>query len=231
MKAGRSVQFKNVEDILTAYESRAVPCFAIFQDKQFLFKYIGDDLQEGMIQLETMVNALRQSAAIYTLAVYEDCNGKINNLTPYDGSFNFRFNDNTNEYNNGSAMLRQLNDNVVLLHKRMEQLESGAEEESEPEQSQLDQIAGFLAHPMVQQFAPALLGALGIKQPDPAALAGVPGTRQEATGYEISQELYNAICQMMIVVPDVEKHLITLGNVAEKNPGKFKSIIDYMKFL
>jgi len=239
MKTGKSVQFKNIEDIITAYNSRGVPAFAIFQDKQFLFKYEGNDIDEGSNELQTMCNALRQSAAIYTLAVYETIPGRITNTTEYDGSFNFRFQDNTESYNQGSQMLRELNNKFDQVNKRLDELSQENESEPEPELSGLDKIAGVLGHPVVQQFLPAIIQMLGIKlipdqqQPTPAAaIAGVKqAVQQPVNDFDISDELYQALCKMMIAKPDVEKSLIELGNLAENNPGKFCSLFQYMKFL
>lgn len=238
MKTGKSVQFKNIEDIITAYHSRNVPAFAIFQDKQFLFKYEGSDIDEGANELQTMCNALRQSAAIYTLAVYETVPGRITNTTEYDGSFNFRFQDNTESYNQGSQMLRELNTKFDQVNKRLDELSQ--EPETEPEMSGLDKIAGVLGHPVVQQFLPSIISLLGLKlQPDQpqmnnAAIAGMhalPNKNEVANEYEISDELYQAICKMMIAKPDVEKYLVELGQLAERDPGKFNGIFQYMRFL
>lgn len=233
MRTGKSVQFKTVEDILSAYESRDVVKFAIFQDKQFLFKYEGEDINEGLIQLETMIRALRQSAAIYTLAVYEDIpkNGKIKSDTPYDGSFNFRFQDNTDSYNNGSSLLRELTENQRVMNERINAILEKENDEPENEPSEMDAISGFLSHPLVQQYAPVLLGALGVKMGEPpaAAMAGLPAAG--CHNQDISDELYSALCDMLNVSPDVEKHLIKLGTLAKTNPAKFKQILGYTNFI
>lgn len=237
---GKSVQFKNVDDVLTAYESRGVACFAIFQDKQFLFKFEGGDIGEGAAYLSDLLEILKGSAAIYTLAVYEDPGGRITSKTPYDGSFNFRFNENTEGYNQGSLMIRELRDEMRLLHERIENLTVAADEDDEgPQESEtaaLDRIAGYMNHPvintLIQNILPMLTnnGAHSAQpqpqpQPQPAAINGAPGSLIDV---QISRDLYSAITAMLSASKDAERRLIQLGKVAAENPGKFARLLMYV---
>jgi hypothetical protein len=67
-------------------------------------------------------------------------------------------------------------------------------------------------------------------------LAGIAGIGEAVKSNvdmsnEISEALYNAICKMMIADPQAEDHLIKLGNLAEKDPNKFRGLLPYLKFL
>jgi len=228
MRTGKSVQFRNVDDILTAYNSRGVASYALFQEKQFLFKYEGDDLGQGAAELETMLNCLRQSSAIYTLAVYEEYQGKLTSETPYHGSFNFRFQENTDGNYGGSSALHTLTASVETLAARIEQMEAEKEDEPEGAISGMDQIAGILAHPLVQQLAPVVLGALGMgKDGKPAAIAGAFDPKFS----RISDELREAVGAMVAASPDAEPALIALGRIAKSDPAKFKTLLGYMTLI
>jgi hypothetical protein len=83
MSTGKSVQFHTLENVLNAYQLRDVPAFAIYQGTQLMVKYEGTDIDEGSALLEQFLQMLQNSAAIYSLCVYEEFSGKINNKTAY----------------------------------------------------------------------------------------------------------------------------------------------------
>ena len=84
-----SVQFFGADNVIKAAENRKCPAWAIFQGKQFLFKYEGSDLNESQDFLEKILENLQDSVSVYTIRFYEEA-VKIKENTPYDGSFNFR---------------------------------------------------------------------------------------------------------------------------------------------
>jgi len=83
MLAGKSVQFQTANHVVDAYLLRDVPAFSIYQGKQLLIKYEGSDINEGASLLGNFLEMLQNSAAIYTLCVYEDFTGRINDKTAY----------------------------------------------------------------------------------------------------------------------------------------------------
>lgn len=246
MQAGKSVQFNNSENIVAAYQLRAVPAFSIYQGKQLMIKYEGSSLDEGSDLLAQFIDMLQNSAAIYTLCVYEEYQGKINDKTPYHGSWNFRFNDQTNfqQVSGISGLqqqLSQMNNKIEQLSR--DRIEDELDQESEEDQvtSTMDKIAGFLSHPVVEKFFPVILAAL---QPgsqkemtmQPAALAGIAESSQqeiadqgEAVNHD--EKLSEAVLNMIQAAPESYQALIQLGDLAKNNPKKFKGILGYLKFL
>lgn len=238
MAVGKSVQFNNVENVVGAYHLRQVPAFSIMQGNQFMVSYDGADMDEGEALLREFCTMISQSAAIYTICVYEEWNGKINAKTPYHGSFNFRFNGLT-EYQKVNGLdslhseLRAMNEKIEQLQRDKLKEELEDDENDNGAMGTMDKINGFLSHPLIQQLAPVIIGMItkqnGMEKNNELLdnkISGVPGMQSE-----ISEPLYHAICQMMVTVPDVEKHLIKLGEIAQNNPGKFKTIIGYMSFV
>lgn len=91
----RSVQCREIDQVVQMYKNQKVPAFGIKQNSALNFKYQGEDLDQGALQLQAFLEFLAdsQSSAIYTLAVYEDFDGRITEKTPPDLSFNFRLRD------------------------------------------------------------------------------------------------------------------------------------------
>lgn len=237
----KSVQFKTVDDVLTAYESRAVPRFAIFQDRQFLFKFEGESMDEGANYLAELLGILRNSAAIYTLAVYEDPREKINNKTPYDGSFNFRFAENTEGYTQGAGIIREMRDEIKLLTARVESLAVAGEDDEDEGPGQvagmasLDTIGSYLSHPVVQTLLSNILPMFknsSAAGSEPAAkIAGVDAPAAGLVDVQMSAELYQALTSMLAASAEAEKKLLHLGKVARENPGKFARSLSYVDLL
>lgn len=228
---GKSVQFDNVDAVITAYKSRGVAAFGLWQGSQFLFKFDGNSIDDGAQLLEQFLESFVESAAIYTLAVYEDPQGKINSKTPYDGSFNFRFNADTTSYRNAGSVIGQLQGEVTALKT---QLAEALESHDEPQQkSFLDQIGEITTHPVIQQFLPAILGALGLGAPTApvhspapigAGLAGVPGVNDDPQ--QILADSVEVLERNGMNVVDL---LHSLAVMANTNPEKFKTVLAAIK--
>lgn len=181
---GKSVQFTQQDHVIEAYTLRGVPMFAIFQGSQLLTKYEGSDIDEGAELLSQFLQMLSGSAAIYTLAVYEEIEKgqRISIKTPYHGSFNFRFQDTTNfQQVSGlgaiNSQLQKLSQEIEQLRRErlQDELDSVAMPEPDQAENALDKIAGILSHPLVEKFMPVILSALQPKQAIPPAIAGDPG--------------------------------------------------------
>jgi hypothetical protein len=234
MQVGRSVQFQTLDNVLDAYELRKVPSFSIYQGKQLLFKYEGNDLDEGADLLNKFLGYLQQSAAIYTLCVYEEFNGKINDKTPYHGSWNFRFQENTKEYNQGANTLSGISKQLQAVNERLDtlaanQIQDELEQEQDPILNNMDKVGAFLGHPIVEKFLPVLLSYLKIPElKDPAklenhAIAGVNVLPQNVL--EAVQNMYDANPQK------VAQSLQKLGAIAKNNPDKFNTLLTYIDMI
>ena len=93
MGLSSSIQFRDKEAVKQAYKNRDVDAWSIVCGKQFMFKGIGYDSFQDTIDLL----AETDSNALYTAQVYEGIEDEkqIKNNTPCDGSFNFKFNEET----------------------------------------------------------------------------------------------------------------------------------------
>lgn len=143
MAISNSVQFRGEDQVLAAYQKRNVPAWALFCNKQFLFKYEGKSLVEGLSQLREYLNMMSDSVAVLTLCVYEDlpAKAKIKSNTACDGSFNFTLNTAGGAIaagNGGYALLlEQLKKErdeyraeALTMQARVEELEDNEEKQS-----------------------------------------------------------------------------------------------------
>jgi hypothetical protein len=195
-------------------------------------KYEGEDLNAGADLLSQFLDCIQNSAAIYTLCVYEEYSGKINDKTPYHGSWNFRFQESTQSYKEGGIAISK---QIALLTEKVEKL-SAVTEEDEPEDPVLDtmdRIGAIANHPLVEQFLPMILGAIGVKLPgmqqnDKPVGAIMAGLSDAAV---VSPALITAVRKMITAVPSCEKKLIELGEIAEKDPNKFAKLVGYLNLI
>jgi len=245
MSTGKSVQFHTLENVLNAYQLRDVPAFAIYQGTQLMVKYEGKDIDEGSALLEQFLQMLQNSAAIYSLCVYEEFTGKISNKSAYHGSWNFRFNQITEGAQQGNFMLQSVNDKLSGLSSRLDalsakQIAEELEGEDDPQSkllSGMDRIGEILGHPLVERFIPVILSAFKISPDEllrtqqqlqaPAAMAGVNG----AVDTLISANVLQAVTFMLQASKETEGALIQLGEIAAENPAHYKKLLGYIKLL
>jgi hypothetical protein len=220
-----SVQFKGLNSVIAAYENREVPAWSLWQGKQFMFKYEGNDIGEGSQQLQTILEALQNSSnAIYTLKVYEDVpGGKIKNNTPDDGSFNFKLNAENQEItvNQYGALRKQ--DKLEQELAEIKQMLLEREEEEEP-QSKLGLIGEILNDPGISQIVqPLLMKFLGISgAPTPqTAMRSISGINDDAPA-----TLEKAIAILKQADPKLSEHLMKLANLSKESPDSFKFLLN-----
>jgi len=232
MQTGRSVQFNHIENVINAYELRAVPAFSIYQGKQLLLKYESESIEQGAALLNEFLPNLSGSAAIYTLCIYEEFEGRINDKTPYHGSYNFRFIENTPSYNQSSTMLQGVESKINALSEKLDRLEVERELNTEPDSALdgMDRIGAILSHPLIERLIPVVMGFIQPKiEQEKMQLAAMNGI--ETVKGEISAELKTAVLNMLMATNESETALIKLGTVAKNNPDKFKSLLTYLKFI
>lgn len=235
----KSVQFKGVESVLDAFESRKVPAWGLFQDRTFLFKYEGENMEEATDFLSGILEKLsRSSNAIYTLKVYEDLNGqKIKEKTESDGSFNFRLNDENQEITNSQyARMGSLNG----IAERLEAIESrltDKEGEEKPHKLGLlgeilqdENLGPVVANAMgsiLQSILPALMPkAKPAHQPTttnpnfaeirPAGIAGIA---------EDELQINKAISILRKADDRLPEHLLKLAAISQKDPATFQILL------
>lgn len=178
MGMSSSVQFYGIKPVLQAYQNRDVEAWSLWQGKQYLFRGIGYDA------LSAYLNMLDEagSGAVYTLKVYDDIEDekKIKETTPADGSFNFRFTDQS-EYVEGKQGRQRVgraetgNDSLILGKLEAMEERLRAMEHPEPE-SKLGVIGEILEHPALAPMLPKLVEILA------GFLTGKPGQNSQGQG-------------------------------------------------
>jgi len=242
--AARSVQFTNGNDVVEAYENQQIPKFAICADKQFLFKYVGDDVAEGSSFLTGLLEKLQTSAAIYTLKVYEDPEqGKVNEKTPCDGSFNFRFLDAPVYSTAGTPVMngpgrsgtQAILDKLEEMHKRIEDLET----DEAPKVGSMGMIGEILDLPIVQTAMPMIIEKIMAmfdnKQPSvPGAnvtpMQGASIARVSGLNLQDRKRVDVALARLEKNTTDLPAIMEKLADMAEKKPLQFSSYLSmFMK--
>jgi len=144
-----SVQFFGVDKVLEMFEAREVEAWAVYQGKQFMFKGIGVD------SLQTILNAINGTTPIYSLKVFEGITdpAMIKSNLADDGSFNFRLQQ-PGEMSGVPYGLPYNRNANTELEKRIAQLEAekisgGDFDEDENDFSKIvqDEIIGIIQDP------------------------------------------------------------------------------------
>lgn len=221
-----SIQFKGIDGVINAYENRKVAAWSLWQGKQFMFKYEGNDLEQGAEQLQATLDLLAESTnAIYTLKVYEDLPGhKIKSNTPDDGSFNFKINgDEQAITQNQYGVIR--NNNAIA--DRLTAIEQKLNEQEEyvdvPEENKLGVIGDIISHPVIQPFVSQIIAALFAKKSD--APAPPQMQRVAISGINDDAEITAAIADLKQYDGQLAAHLVKLAALAKSSPDSFKFLL------
>lgn len=245
----KTVQFRDMDSVLTAYKNRDTAPFAICSDKDLHFKFEGSDVDEGFTLLEEYLHLLikNQSAGIYTLRVYEELpkGGRISNTTPFHGSFNFRFLDSVRaagNYSGGemvpySTGIGEVMREIKKLNTRLDEMENQEDPSEEPKPAQ---AAGPILpltpkEQMFEMLKPlfAVAGAELVERLFPgkaqmfsqvaAAASGakVNGLVLEEPATQQEKVLHEAVKRLTAAAPDIPELLSKLADMAERKPADF----------
>lgn len=234
-----SVQFRNANDTVTAFDNINCPVWSLWDGKRFMFKGSGKDELEKFLDLMTENGA---SNAVYTLAYYESVETakQINNKTPFDGSFNFRLNEDTQELTTGDykhfVKQQSLLSKVNGLESKFDLLIEKLSGESEPEKNNLGIVGQLLEHPAIAPLLPGLVqavagnwfGASNSNRPatDTRQLYPVPA-KVSGIGNAVEQDadLENAVATLLQYDPKLSDHLKKLALLAQRDPTTFNYIM------
>lgn len=217
-----SIQFKGVDSVIEAYENREVAPWSIWQGKQFMFKYEGNNVAEGAQQLTATLELLKESSnAIYTLKVYEDLKGgKIKSNTADDGSFNFKLNGDEQTITQNQYASLKYNDKLSERLERIEQaLLEREDEEPEPE-NKLGVIGEIISHPTIAPIVQNIVAAIFSKGQSPAQTP-----RVALSGVNDESELKEAVEALKKHDSKLTEHLQKLAALAEQSPESFKFLL------
>lgn len=229
MSISSSVQFNGIDKVLDAYQFRNAAAWSLWQNRQFLFKFEGDDIAEGAAQLQTILNAISDSPAVYTLKVYEDLKGvKITDKLAADGSFNFRMKEQAvagASDNSIVHLLQQIRVDQAELKQRLDMQE--AEDPENGSLGAIGMVKEVLSIPGVPEILSGIVARfLNPVSAQPAALAGVPA--QAAQAVEVSEQeverLLSAYVAIREKMPEALELLETLGDMALNDPKKFAKV-------
>jgi len=233
--AYQTVQFTEAKDVVQAYLSNEVPAFSIRNKEQLLFTYKGNDLNEGAELLTGFLNLLKNSSGIYALCVYEKLSAdkRITNKTEYDGSFNFRFQDQIQAQ--GAAyysreVMSELNALKEEIRQLKEEKEQGDDEEKPSEI--LGAIGEFVNTPVGAQLVGLLLekvvGWVDKKEPEkklPEAntegLKAVSGVHVDYISVDVEKQMEKDLQKLCHHSKDFPDLLHKLALLAEKKPFQF----------
>lgn len=213
-----TIQFKNKDSVLRAYESRGVEAWALFQSRQFLFKGVGQN------ELENVLNAISEGGtnAIYTLKVYEGVEdaSNIKSKTDDDGSFNFRLNEETMELPAHTLT------SYRMLDERLSRLEEqGTESDTDIEVKESSIIGELMGNPAIAAVIPVLIEkVMNLLNPKTSPAPQLPSTPSGVGG----SDSFN---KMKAIDKDFEKNLIKLCSIAETNPSLYNSLIQSLNGL
>jgi hypothetical protein len=237
MPVGRSVQFRGVNQVVGAYKSNNIPAYAVCYDKNINFRYIGKSMKEGAELLEAYLELLSQneSAAHYTLRLYEDLKGKIKNSTQWDMSFNFMVNEKEEESTAGMGMvhagssaeiiklLREMSDikmTNALNELKLKQIEEAAEEEEEKEP---EKTMGMQFMEQVMPLVGKIGGLLGEKifGGGSASMAGITVQADDEMDQKIIQDSLTRLEEALPPKYPLPAVLAKLADMCENDNGNF----------
>jgi hypothetical protein len=225
-----SVQFKNKNAVLEAFANRDIKAWSVWQGKQFMFKGVGLD------ELEPVIEALASGGtnAIYTLKVYEDLTDKkfIKNNTVDDGSFNFRLNDERQEITNAQYWNNNNRENILeKLNRIEERLDAEEKDTYEKPNTSLGRIGDILQHPAILPIVPVL-----VEKVLSVILGPNNNNMQPQLNYKPAVSLAGVNENDNLIQINIEKlknhdpnlgvHLSKLVEIAETNPGLFQTIVN-----
>jgi hypothetical protein len=251
------VQFKGIQKILKAYESKQIPCWAIWYGSNLFDSYYWDadddlrpDMEQGKQLLKSVLTEVDDidGVSTYTLKVYDGLKKgeKIKSNTPYDASFNFKLleREESAPYRERSYRDEERDKKILELEAMVKTLtEKLNAEESEDEDEKPEGLMGMLGAvlkmPAVEQ---ALAGAISqgvqglmakvmpINNPVPQALGRIAGVPEPAADSPADQEekMQNALDTLYPLDPLLGDHLLKLAGIAEKNPGQYKMLIEML---
>lgn len=219
----KSVQARSVEDVLALYDQMQVPSFAIRQGSAQNAKWIGESVEDGHANLKTCLEFLEraESAAIYTLCLFEDPPERVTDRTPCSLSLNFRLLDTPSGYISGEQYAggySRITMELQQLRKEIQEIRA----EKEQGGGQLGLIGDLLS---IEALQPVIAG-LGMRLVDAVLpekkvgqlerLSGVPGQWRE------DDQVTRSLDRLAAKVDNLGTLLGKLADMAERNPTVFQ---------
>jgi len=249
---GSAIQFYGASQVIQAAQNRKCPGWAVFQNRQFLFKFEENDVDASLNMLQQTLECLQVSTALYTIKFFEHEGNKLLKIkenTQCDGSFNFRLVE-EDERQQRNEMYRSGSNKVLeklqIIEDRLLQIENGTVEVEEEDNTLQGQIVGMLKEPArLTEFINALSSAkslLGIGPAAPSYVGNInragqipamapPGGEdpQQNLSIEEQQRLGIALNTLLSYDPKIVDHMEKLAAMASANTDQFKFLLSMLE--
>jgi hypothetical protein len=248
----KTVQFRDIPDIMHRYEKIGEPACAIFHNGEVQIPILAEDLETGKEELRDVLKSYSKSSGIYTLVIFEGLpTEKINSKTPYYACFNFQlFNYRDNpDYNQGNAGKgeadrftdgRQYQESFNLLMNEVRELKTQVKtlqdeleevfEEDEPGAVGAVAIPGW-QDKLLEQLGP-VIPKLADRIADSMFPAKTPVSHSingaSYAGLNQEEKCKAACDRLKKVVPTIGDVLLKLADLGETNPQKLMMYVSMM---
>jgi hypothetical protein len=232
----KSVQFRDADSIVQNYRNMEIPAFGIKQSGALNFKYQGNSMVDGAAQLSAYLGLLddNESAAIYTLCLYEEPDGRITEKTPVDLSWNFRLRDQVSGFMPAEMYGGGFGQMIGEIRKLQKEWEDFKKKPA-AEQNKLGVIGEVME---MEAFQPILM-AIGTRIADlvmPATkvgelkrVSGIRDTSDEPAAppipWQEDPRVPEAIQRLSKKEPDIGGLLCHLAEFAETKPTMFNMYV------
>jgi len=241
--SSRAIQCRGKEKVLELYDNRKAEAWSIWQGSQFLFRGIGGD------SLDAMLEAISSGGnAIYTLKVYDDIKDEknIKAKTAEDGSFNFRLHPEGVPTPEGQMYLERksyMQEQIDALKKQNELLLekfTAAETEDEDDEEKDNSINGIIgsiienpekAKPFIDLFhqIKGLFAGPGPQYPQQRQIASVGNVMQYTQQPQAMETKQSEVKQSDIFTN--EESMTRLYNAVEKIAKVDPDVLDHLEKL
>lgn len=242
-----TVQYRDMGQVLRAYDRLDIPCCAIFHGKQLMFPIDADDTAEGSNMLREILQDLQTSPAIYTLAMYRQLpKGELTDTTPYSASFNFRLCEYSSngspgglpvpggDYNAGKDYMQAIQTftseiNALRTEVKALREEWEAEEDEEPQAVNQPVIEKSMQEKFFAGLEP-LIPQIGQKLVDkifPGTVTKIPAGINGSSVNELTedQKRATALTRLEKNVKDLGDKLLKLADLADQDAEKFNNYL------
>ena len=248
------VDFKGVQEVLTQFDYRATPFFAIYQQKDLKFKHLEEDLENARAVLSDNLEQLFQngSNSIFKIKFYKRVNadGEDFDQKTEMGSNTFKLNSDNRNYlamqpgeimpysrsvNGNSDSMAKILDSLNAIDSRLTAIEMPLEDEAEErEETPTDKIMGFLGAVVTQPgivelFGQKLMGLLSFipSKPMPQYQEPINNTNMPIEEKDVPK--LNEYLEQMIKggmqLSDFQK----LAEISQNNPKHFTWLLSLLK--
>jgi hypothetical protein len=236
---------EGVDNVISWYQDMCKgnePYYSVWDGRYLKFSYAGSSVEDGMEILSTNLRMAEQAknSTVLVLRLHQELTKGmyVSDKTPYWASLSFR----SVSVENDSLAVYNLSGNAALgrIEERLKRLEGDG---ADKPQTTMGFITGLLENPQVgpivtqaaigavtaiiNKVVPGLLPGGPMASPSPALPSnggmGIGSVQDGVHDFDWAMDT------MERVDPDMEKHLIKLAEISEKNPDLFKMLISQLK--